>query len=44
MSSHPDLGPRPRLGYVTSPLERAAERRGDAGALAALALEPARRF
>ena len=44
MSSHPDLGPRPRLGYVTSPLERAAERRGDAGALAALALEPASRF
>jgi NAD+ diphosphatase len=44
MSSLPDLGPRPRLGYVASSLERAADRRADAGALAALMREPASRF
>jgi NAD+ diphosphatase len=31
-----DLGPRPRLGYSTSPVDRAAERRTDAEALRAL--------
>jgi NAD+ diphosphatase len=36
MSPRPDLGPKPRLGYTASPLERAAERRADAAALAAL--------
>jgi NAD+ diphosphatase len=36
MSPRPDLGPKPRLGYTESPIERAAERRGDAAALAAL--------
>jgi NAD+ diphosphatase len=35
-----DLGPRPRLGYTQSPIERAAERRFDAAALAALAEQP----
>jgi NAD+ diphosphatase len=32
----PDLGPRPPLGYVDHPIERAAELRGNADALAAL--------
>ena len=31
-----DLGPKPHLAYANSPLERAAERRGDDGALASL--------
>ena len=32
----PDLGPKPALGYIANPLQRAAERRGDAGFLAGL--------
>jgi NAD+ diphosphatase len=36
MSPRPDLGPKPRLGYAASSIERAAERRADAAALAAL--------
>src|SRR5919109_880892 len=36
MSPRPDLGPKPRLGYAASSIERAAERRADAVALAAL--------
>ena len=36
MSPRPDLGPRPRLGYAASSIERASERRADAAALAAL--------
>jgi NAD+ diphosphatase len=36
MSPRPDLGPKPRLGYTASRIERAAERRTDAAALAAL--------
>jgi NAD+ diphosphatase len=36
MSPRPDLGPRPHLGYTASLIERAAERRADAAALAAL--------
>jgi NAD+ diphosphatase len=40
MSSRPDLGPRPRLGYAGSHIERAADRRADPAALAALAGDP----
>jgi NAD+ diphosphatase len=36
MSPRPDLGPKPRLGYTASLIERAAERRLDAATLAAL--------
>jgi len=36
MSPRLDLGPKPRLGYVDSPIDRAAERRGDAAFLAAV--------
>jgi NAD+ diphosphatase len=36
MSPRPDLGPKPRLGYTASSIDRAAERRADAAALAAL--------
>ena len=36
MSPRPDLGPKPRLGYSASRIDRAAERRTDAAALAAL--------
>jgi NAD+ diphosphatase len=36
MSPRPDLGPKPRLGYTASLIERAAEQRVDAAALAAL--------
>jgi NAD+ diphosphatase len=36
MSSRPDLGPKPHLGYAASPIDRAAERRADAAGLAAL--------
>ena len=35
MSPRPDLGPKPRLGYAASSIERATERRADAAALAA---------
>jgi len=40
MSPRPDLGPKPRLGYAASSVERAAERRADAAALAALENDP----
>jgi NAD+ diphosphatase len=36
MSPRPDLGPKPRLGYTASLIERAAERRADVAAMAAL--------
>jgi NAD+ diphosphatase len=35
MSPRPDFGPRPRLGYAASLIDRAAERRSDADALRA---------
>jgi NAD+ diphosphatase len=44
MSSFPNLGPKPQLGYTASRLERAAERRADPEALAALARLAATRF
>ncbi len=37
MLPRPDLGPKPRLGYTDSRIERAAERRADEAALAAFA-------
>ena len=40
MSSRPDLGPKPRLGYANSRVERAAEKRPDDAALAAYAADP----
>jgi NAD+ diphosphatase len=40
MSSRPDLGPGPRLAFAGSRIERAADRRADAAALAALAHDP----
>jgi NAD+ diphosphatase len=40
MSPRPDLGPKPRLGYTASLIERVAERRPDAAALAAWENEP----
>src|SRR5262249_57533133 len=40
MSPRPDLGPKPRLGYTASLIERAAERRMDAATLAALEDDP----
>jgi NAD+ diphosphatase len=40
MSSRLDLGPKPRLGYTASRIERAAERRTDAAGLAALEQHP----
>jgi NAD+ diphosphatase len=39
MSPRPDLGPKPRLGYAASSIERATERRADGAALAALEKE-----
>ena len=36
MPFRPDLGPWPRLGYTQSGIDRAAERRNDAAALAAM--------
>jgi len=39
MPPRPDLGPKPRLGFSGSRLERAAERRSDAAALAGLAAD-----
>jgi NAD+ diphosphatase len=39
MSSRPDLGPKPRLGYTDSTLARVAERRSDAALLAACAAD-----
>ena len=40
MSPRPDLGPKPRLGYTQSRIERAAERRSDDKAIAALTGQP----
>jgi NAD+ diphosphatase len=40
MSPRPDLGPKPRLGFTVSSIERAAERRADPDALAALQRDP----
>src|SRR5262245_50824822 len=40
MSPRPDLGPKPRLGYTASLIERVAERRADAAAIAALESDP----
>lgn len=40
MSSRPDFGPKPRLGYVNNPLERAADRRADDDAIAKLVTDP----
>jgi NAD+ diphosphatase len=40
MPSPPELGPKPRLGYVQSRIERAAELRADDAAIARLAGEP----
>jgi len=39
MSPRPDLGPRPRLGYAASRIDRAAGRRADDAALAVLERE-----
>ena len=39
MSSRPDLGPKPPLGYTQSRIERAAEKRNDGAAMAALAAD-----
>jgi NAD+ diphosphatase len=36
MSPRPDLGPKPRLGYTASPIERASEKRNDEAFLHAL--------
>jgi NAD+ diphosphatase len=44
MSSRLDLGPRPLLGFAGSRIERAAELRADAAALAALERDPRSRF
>jgi NAD+ diphosphatase len=43
MRSALDLGPKPRLGYAESDLDRATERRGDATALASFKTDPASR-
>jgi NAD+ diphosphatase len=43
MSARPDLGPKPTLGYTANRLERAAELRADAAALARMAADPAAR-
>jgi NAD+ diphosphatase len=40
MSPRPHLGPKPRLGYTASIVERAVETRADAAALAALLHDP----
>jgi NAD+ diphosphatase len=40
MLFRPDLGPWPRLGYTQSGINRAAERRNDASALAAMEIDP----
>ena len=40
MPARPDLGPKPHLGYTQSRIERAAERRPDDAAIAALAAQP----
>jgi NAD+ diphosphatase len=40
MSPRPDLGPKPRVGYANSRIERAADKRADEAALAAYAADP----
>src|SRR5262245_8231788 len=40
MSPRPDLGPKPRLGYSGSRIERAAERRPDPSVIEALLRDP----
>ena len=40
MPFRPDLGPRPRLGYTQSRIDRAAERRNDPSVLATLESDP----
>jgi NAD+ diphosphatase len=40
MSPRPDLGPKPRLGYAGTGIERAAERRRDPAAMALLTSHP----
>jgi NAD+ diphosphatase len=40
MSPRPELGPKPRLGYTQSPIERAAELRADDIALTRLIAQP----
>src|SRR5262249_37905894 len=40
MSPRPDLGPKPKLGYIASRLERGADRRLDAAVLSALEADP----
>jgi len=40
MSPPPDLGPKPRLGYTQSRIERAAERRNNDAGIAALRAQP----
>ena len=40
MSPRPDLGPKPRLGYTQSPIERAAELRADDAVIARLLAQP----
>jgi NAD+ diphosphatase len=44
MLSRPDLGVPPHLGYTASALDRAAERRQDAAAIAALEADPRARI
>ena len=44
MPPRPDLGPRPPLAFAGSRIERAAELRADAAALAALEADPRSRF
>jgi NAD+ diphosphatase len=39
-----DLGPKPKLGYIASALERAAERRGDDKAISEFRADPRTRF
>ena len=40
MSSRPDFGPKPRLGYTVSRIARAADRRSDEAAIRGLAADP----
>lgn len=44
MAPRSDLGPKPRLGYTDSRLERAADRRPDTVAIATLAADPRAAF
>ncbi|HUC50785.1 MAG TPA: NAD(+) diphosphatase [Xanthobacteraceae bacterium] len=40
MANYPDLGPKPRLGYTSSLLDRMAQRRDDAAAIKRLCAHP----